>query len=219
VLTTDGKYKCDYKFGHWTIAWNNEATLCIDDLLRVVESQPRLSRGLDGMVRKKRIFFEPLLHKNDQFAKTGSGQTWEKAHNEMHFLHVEETPDDRKDRGSIMRSEAGTVYREHFLGRYVSIERLAQKSDNIHLIVIGHQLELLCKEPVTTQRSSSEGKIITRTTSLYEEMQLIASPERGVARFWTYPPTPSRLEAQEVNATMESYREMTVPETQQGDAV
>ena len=54
---------------------------------------------------------------------------------------------------------------------------------------------------------------------LYEEMRLIASPERGVARFWTYPPTPSRLEAQEVNATMESYREMTVPETQQGDAV
>ena len=57
TCTADGKYKCDYKFGHWTIAWNNEATLCIDDLLRVVESQPRLSRGLDGMVRKKSHLF------------------------------------------------------------------------------------------------------------------------------------------------------------------
>lgn len=167
---SDGKWKCDYKFGHWTIAWNNEAVLCIDDLLRVVQTQPRLGRGVDGS--------------------------------------VEETPEHRKDRGCAMRGEAGTVWREHFLGRYVVVERLAQKMDNIHMIVMGHRLDLLSKTPVTTQRISSEGTIINRTTSLYDEMKLIASPEVGVARFWTYPPSPSEVEQREVHATLDRYSQM-----------
>ena len=48
----DGKFRCDFKFGHYTIAWNGEATLCIDDLLRVINSLPRTSRGVDGTIEE-----------------------------------------------------------------------------------------------------------------------------------------------------------------------
>lgn len=82
----DGKYKCDFKFGHYTIAWNNEATLCLDDLLLIVETLPQLSRGSDGTVRN--------------------------------------TPAHSKDRARAYRPEAGTVFRDHFLGRYNPVTRL-----------------------------------------------------------------------------------------------
>jgi hypothetical protein len=159
-----GKFKCDFKFGHFTIAWNNEATLCLDDLLYIIGTLPQTSRGGDGNVRQ--------------------------------------TPAHAKDRGCALRSEAGTVYRDHFLGRFVAVTRLGQRGDNIHLIVLGHRLDLLSKERFTVERVNHLGVMVSRTTSLFEEMSLIASGKQGVGRFWTYPPSPSSFEVSEVQATL-----------------
>ena len=67
------------------------AVLCIDDMIRIVKTLPRKSRGEEGT--------------------------------------VEDTPPERKDRCAAFRPEAGTVWREHFAGRYNPVTRLAQKCD------------------------------------------------------------------------------------------
>ena len=133
------------------------AVLCIDDMIRIVKTLPRKSRGTDG--------------------------------------NVEDTPPERKDRCAAFRPEAGTVWREHFAGRYNPVKRLAQKYDNIHLAIMGHKLDRLPNDPITVSRVGSAGETRAVTTSLRKEMAVLSSGRAGVCRLWTYAPDASRAMA------------------------
>jgi hypothetical protein len=94
--------------------------------------------------------------------------------------------------------------------------------------VFGHRLDLLSKERFTTERVNHKGVMVKRTTSLFDEVSLIASGQAGVGRFWTYPPSPCSFEVTEVQATLaasnlvagmpnaDEAREMDVEEQDEG---
>ena len=93
-----------------------------------------------------------------------------------------------KDVAPIMRPRAGTIYRHNLAGMYYPVTHLAQSKNNIHVIVLGHELDKLSKVMVEVSRVSSSGVRSVRT-SLHLEMSLLSAGKRGVARMWTFPPT------------------------------
>ena len=96
-------------------------------------------------------------------------------------------PED-KDVAPIMRPRAGTIFRHNLSGMYHPVTHLAQSKNNIHVIVLGHELDKLSKVMVEVSRVSSTG-VRTVRTSLHLEMSLLSAGKRGVARMWTFPPT------------------------------
>ena len=96
-------------------------------------------------------------------------------------------PDD-KDDCAIMRPNAGTIYRKHLAGIYRPVDSLGQAKNNIHVIVVGHDLKGLSNEAVTVRRTRNNGTSAIVTTSLRLEMTILSAGKRGVARMWTYAP-------------------------------
>lgn len=93
-----------------------------------------------------------------------------------------------KDVCAIMRPNAGTVYRNHLGAMYMPVSALSQTKNNIHIIVVGHDLESLSNEAFTVRRTRNNGTSVEIETSLRLEMAILSAGKRGIARMWTYAP-------------------------------